>query len=127
MRVTHFTQSLLRLLFIALLEIQGASVAQWVKRWPTDLALVLMRGQQRLYYEGVITYGLVQNLQVIQELYEINLVNSSCVSSIHTYLLYFFGYKTEFFSFRNNPKNLDPSYKMDLDLCFCLGRVKLVL
>ena len=29
-----------------------------------------------------------------------------------------------FFSFQNNPKNLDPSYKMDLDLWDCLGRVK---
>ena len=28
---------------------------------------------------------------------------------------YFFGYKTDFFSFQNNPKNLDPSYKTDLD------------
>ena len=34
---------------------------------------------------------------------------------------YFFAYKTEFFSFQNNPKNLDPSYKMDLDLWDCLG------
>ena len=33
----------------------------------------------------------------------------------------------EFISFQNNPKNLDPSYKMDLDLWDCLGRVKLVL
>ena len=32
-----------------------------------------------------------------------------------------------FFSFQNNPKDLDPSYKMDLDLWDCLGRVKLVL
>ena len=40
---------------------------------------------------------------------------------------YFSGYKMEFFSFPNNPKNLDPSYKMDLDLWDCLGRVKLVL
>ena len=40
---------------------------------------------------------------------------------------YFFGYKTEFFvSFQNNPKDLDPSYKMDLDLWDCLGKVKLV-
>ena len=31
------------------------------------------------------------------------------------------------FSFQNNPKNLDPSYKMDLDFGDCLGRVKLVL
>ena len=31
------------------------------------------------------------------------------------------------FSFQNNPKNLDLSYKTDLDLWDCLGRVKLVL
>ena len=29
-----------------------------------------------------------------------------------------------FFAFQNNPKNLYPSYKMDLDLWNCLGRVK---
>ena len=40
---------------------------------------------------------------------------------------YFFGYKMGLFSFHNNPKNLDPSYKMDLDLWDCLGRVKLIL
>ena len=40
---------------------------------------------------------------------------------------YFFDYNTEFFSFQNSPKDLDPSYKMDLDLWDCLGRVKLVL
>ena len=28
------------------------------------------------------------------------------------------------FSFQNNPKNLDPSYKMDLDLWDCFGGVK---
>ena len=33
----------------------------------------------------------------------------------------------EFLSFQNNPKDLDPSYKKDLDLWDCLGRVKLVL
>ena len=42
-------------------------------------------------------------------------------------LPFFSGYKTEFFYFQNNPQNLDPSYKMDLDLWDCLGRVKLVL
>ena len=42
-------------------------------------------------------------------------------------LPYFFAYKTVFFFFQNNPKNLDPSYKMDLDLSDCLGRVKPVL
>ena len=42
-------------------------------------------------------------------------------------LPYFFGYKTEiFFSSKTIPKNLDLSYKTDLDLLDCLGRVKLV-
>ena len=40
---------------------------------------------------------------------------------------YFLGYKMEFFSFQNNPKDLDLSCKTDLDLWDCLGRVKLVL
>ena len=35
--------------------------------------------------------------------------------------------KDSFLLFQNSPKNLDPSYKMDLDLWNCLGRVKLVL
>ena len=45
----------------------------------------------------------------------------------HTILTlpYFFGYKTEFFSYQNNPRHLDPSYKTDLDLWDCLGSVKL--
>ena len=34
--------------------------------------------------------------------------------------------KDEVFSFRNNHKNLDRSYKKDLDLWGCLGGVKLV-
>ena len=40
---------------------------------------------------------------------------------------FFFSCKMEFFSFLSNPKNLDLSYKMDLDLLDCLGRVKLHL
>ena len=40
---------------------------------------------------------------------------------------YFFGYKTGVFSFQNNPKDLDPSCKTDLDLWDCLERVNLVL
>ena len=43
-----------------------------------------------------------------------------------TVLLYFFRYKTEFFPFQNNPQNLDPFYKTDLDLWDRLGMVKLV-
>ena len=46
---------------------------------------------------------------------------------IGTAVPYFFSYKTEFFSIQNNPKDLDPSCKMDLDLWGCLGRAKLIL
>ena len=40
-------------------------------------------------------------------------------------LPYFFGHKTEFFSFQNNTKDLDPSYKMDLDSWYCLRMGKI--
>ena len=35
------------------------------------------------------------------------------VSIAYKNVPYFFNYKTEFFPFQNNPKNLDLSYKMD--------------
>ena len=35
--------------------------------------------------------------------------------------------RQSFFFFKNDPKDLDPSCKMDLDLLDCLGRVNLVL
>ena len=41
-------------------------------------------------------------------------------------LPYFFGYKTAFFSFQINPKDLDLSYMTDLYLWDCFGRVKLI-
>ena len=59
--------------------------------------------------------------------YILNSARSESIMYSKYNLPYFFGYKTEFFSFQNNPKDLDPSYKMDLDLWDCLGRVKLVL
>ena len=40
---------------------------------------------------------------------------------------YFFDCKMEFFSFQNNLRNLEQSYKTALDLWDCLGRVNLVL
>ena len=40
---------------------------------------------------------------------------------------YFFGYKAKFFFLPKQSKNLDPSYKTDLDFWDCFGRVKLVL
>ena len=42
-------------------------------------------------------------------------------------VLYFFNCKTVFFPSKNNPKNIDLSYKMDLDLWDCLERVKVVV
>ena len=43
------------------------------------------------------------------------------------FVLYFSGYKTEFFHSKIISTNLDPSYyKTDIDLCDCLRRVKLV-
>ena len=37
-------------------------------------------------------------------------------------LPYFFGYEMGCFSSQNNPKYLDPSYKMDLDFWDCFER-----
>ena len=42
-------------------------------------------------------------------------------------IMYVFGYKIVFFSFQNDSKNLDPSYKTDQVLWDCLGREKLLL
>ena len=39
---------------------------------------------------------------------------------------HFSGYMTEFFPLQNNLKNLDLSYKTDLDPWDCFGRVKLI-
>ena len=54
--------------------------------------------------------------------FQINYHQKKC--ALISLLPYFFAYKTVFFSFQNNPKNLDLSYKMDLDLWDCLGKVK---
>ena len=35
--------------------------------------------------------------------------------------------RQNFYSFQNNPKSLQPSYKMDLDLLDCFRRVKLII
>ena len=45
------------------------------------------------------------------------------IISFHLYP-YFCRYMTVFFSFHNNLKDLDPSYKMDLDLWDCFGKKK---
>ena len=38
------------------------------------------------------------------------------IEQLHYIVPYFSAYKTEALPFQNNLKNLDPSYKMDLDL-----------
>ena len=45
----------------------------------------------------------------------------------NNFIPYLSANKTEAFSFQNNPKNLDSSYKTDLDLGDCVGRAKFVL
>ena len=45
----------------------------------------------------------------------------------HFDIPYFFTYKKELFFLPKQSQNLDSSYKMDLDLWDCLGRVKLIL
>ena len=37
-------------------------------------------------------------------------------TELNNHVPYFSDYTKEAFPFQNNPKNLDPSYKMDLDL-----------
>ena len=60
---------------------------------------------------------------------KVNATRSARLESLNAILIlpYFFGYKMEFFSFQNNKKNLNLSYKMDLDLWDCLRRVKLIV
>ena len=72
--------------------------------------------------------GTLHNFPPVYESTESYCCHFSIGMGIHFKVLpYFFGYKTEFFSFQNNPKVLDPSYKTDLELWHCLGRVELVL
>ena len=58
---------------------------------------------------------------ILSKLYHIDILNTRkqtvyCISSVIK----------QFVFFRNNPKNLDPSYKVDLDLWDCLGSEKLI-
>ena len=61
----------------------------------------------------------------IPTIYRSTLLKHKSSGRISYHIPYFFSYKTEVFYLPKHPKNLDLSYKMDLDLCDCLGRVKL--
>ena len=50
--------------------------------------------------------------------------NKTCLYNFS--VCYQFLIRWRFFSFQNNSKNLDPSYRTDLDLWDCLGRVKFI-
>ena len=62
-----------------------------------------------------------------EEIPFLNAITRNILMFLAAYLPYFFAYKVEFLFFQNNPKDLDPSCKTDLDLLDCLGRVNLVL
>ena len=63
----------------------------------------------------------IWNLGQMQEAYE----HAYTCKQMNYHIPYFFDYKTGVFSFQNNPKDLDPSCKMDLDLWDCLGMGKI--
>ena len=65
------------------------------------------------------------NVDCTSKLCSSSFLNASCSYGVR--LLYFLGYKMGVFPFQTNPKNLDPSYKMDLDIWDCFGRKDFVL
>ena len=51
--------------------------------------------------------------------FALNRIQYACINecwNMYKVIPYFFAYKIDFFTFQNNPKNLDPSNKIDLDL-----------
>ena len=54
-------------------------------------------------------------------------VKNMVVTQTFYYLPYFLVIRQSFSFLPKQSKNVDPSYKMDLDLWDCLGRVKLPL
>ena len=56
-----------------------------------------------------------------------NLKDNLCFRDLYFANTVFFRLQDRVFSFQNNPKDLDPSCKTDVDLLDCLGKVKLVL
>ena len=77
-----------------------------------------------LFSHGVASYMFSgENIKVMLEC----AIKQGCFSPHKRITLsYFFSYKTQFLSFPNSPKNQDLSYKTDLDLWDCLGRVKFI-
>ena len=78
-----------------------------------------------LYNLFIFAVSLKNSIKIVQRI-------GTCSSkySLHKHFCWFtvfFQLYYGVFSFQNNPKDLDSSYKTNLDLGGCLGRVKLVL
>ena len=81
----------------------------------------LLRNHDKIVELLVDEYGLMSEEQARDLLdASLNPFEVNCVP-------YFFGYKTRVCLVPKQSKNIDLSYKMDLDLWDCLGRVKLVI
>ena len=80
-----------------------------------------MKAQSRCYiaFRGILVIKVWSLTGILAGREFVYTVNSTEIKLLLMSIMYFFGYKTEFFSSQNNPK--------DLDLWDCLGRVKLVL
>ena len=61
---------------------------------------------------------------ILCTMYAIHIIISAVESKIQYHIIRL---QDRVIFFQNNPKKLDPSYKMDRNLWVCLGRVKLVL
>ena len=57
----------------------------------------------------------------------VNICEISVFEILRMYMYHISSVIRQSFPFQNNPKDLDPSCKMELDLWDCLGREKLVL
>ena len=81
---------------------------------------------------GLIGNGEKKVVAGLHSLFSVSAYLTDSSSVCNTYLHLQRGYSTSvvirqsFLSFQNNPKNLDLSYKTDLGLWDCLGRVQLV-
>ena len=66
------------------------------------------------------------NIDILTSTYKVLLLSSAININITSYLLlpYFTGYNTWVFPSKTIPKNLDLSYKTDLDFWDCFWKVK---
>ena len=93
-----------------------------------DTSFCGMRGFNRISMVNTTCIFQVKDIQIIKQ----HTPSYFSFFFLHNKLLlkdlpYFFGNRTELFSFQNSRRDLDSSYKIDLDLWDCLESIKLVL